>query len=56
MGKKILTAQQVREIKVALESDYYGLHKKLSSQYKISSCAISDIKHKRKWKHVKIKR
>ena len=52
MGKKKLSIEQVKQIKLELENDYYGLHKVLSKKFNVSSCAISDIKYKRKWKKI----
>lgn len=51
---QILTSQQVIEILSELKNYKWGMHTKLAKKYGISTCAISDIKKGKTWKHIKL--
>ena len=53
-SKQKLNAEQVFEIKIALQNPYYGIQKDLANKYKVHRATINDIKTKKRWSHIKI--
>jgi len=53
-SKQKLNAEQVFEIKIALQNPYYGIQKDLAKKYKVHRATINDIKTKKRWSHLNI--
>ena len=51
-GNAILNEEQVKEIKLLILNG--KKNKELSEKYEVHPNIISDIRHERKWKHVKV--
>jgi hypothetical protein len=51
---QILKSEQIIEIKIALQSPYWGINKDLAKKYQVHSSHITKIKNNDKWKHITI--
>ena len=53
-AKQKLTAEQVKEIKMALLNPYIGINNDLAKKYNVEPSRISYIRTGRDWSHLKI--
>ena len=51
---QILTPEQVKEIKIALQNPYWGINNDLAKKYKVHNSQISEIKLGKSWSHLTI--